>query len=214
MRNKVIVLKNRLSESAIKGFTLAEILVVISVLAVVGVIFTEIFFRSIRGNNRAQILNKIKQEGQNVMNILDREARNAENIICPNIALGNTKTSGNVFVVFNDSMYTRYTLKVGTDKTNGAIHKDSPKITDAVNPESFLNSVCQEEDVIGAPNLTDANLKTGVSILGDHIFTREQKPGQKDFITISFQIAPPLEAPQAVAQDIDPVQFQTTVGVR
>jgi hypothetical protein len=50
--------------------------------------------------------------------------------------------------------------------------------------------------------------------LSELFVTRNQQVGQKDSITISFLLAPSIDIPAAVASQIDPVSFQTTIGLR
>ncbi len=200
--------------SNLSGFTLVEILVVISILAIVGVIFTEIFFRSLRGSNQAQIINKIKQEGQNALSSIDRDIRSADNILCPNVSSGQMLGVSDILVTEKDGKYTRYLLKPSTTQANSAIQQDYPQESDFASKEEFKTRICLGEQTTNAVFLTDNNLKTGVSIKGEGIFTREIKAGQKDFVTVSFQVTPGNESPQTASENLDPVLFQTTIGLR
>ena len=81
-----------------KGFTLVEILVVIAILSVLGVLILTIFTRTLRGSNKSQIIGKIKQNGQSVLEQMDKTVRNSDKVVCV--------ISSNLVVVKN-GIYTR-----------------------------------------------------------------------------------------------------------
>ena len=59
------------------GFTLPELLVVIAVLSLLGILSLTIFIRSLRANNKSQILLTIKQNGQTAMNTMSKAVRDS-----------------------------------------------------------------------------------------------------------------------------------------
>ncbi len=61
--------------------------------------------------------------------------------------------------------------------------------------------------------LTDTKSQTGISVESG-LFTRDRSAGFKDQVTIKFIVKPGVQAPAAVAGQIDPVTFQTTVELR
>lgn len=73
-----------------KGFSLLEILVVVSVIGIIAGITSDIFIQIIKSSNKANIITEIKQNGDAVLNQLERIIRNAEEIT----AIGKKNYSG------------------------------------------------------------------------------------------------------------------------
>ncbi len=89
----------------------------------------------------------------------------------------------------------------------------------------LVDRICNTGSLMSSSSilLTDTNPQTGISIncvggdcapLTNAIFIRERSSGFKDQITIKFIAKPGVSAPQAVAGQIDPVSFQTTINLR
>ncbi len=203
-----------------KGFTLLEILVVIGVLSVIGVIILTIFTRTLRGNNKAQIIGVIKQNGQSVLENMDKTIRGADNVVCV--------TSDNLVVVKN-GIYTRYRFIPPTTTNNGLIQQDSPVkqfVSEIEETDSqFVDRICgaAAQVYVSPVVLTDTNTQTGVSIncfatnnlpdcTNNPVFKRDKSPGFKDQVTVKFSIK--SEASAALVGQIDPVNFQTTIQLR
>lgn len=220
-----------------KGFTLIEMLVVIAVLAVFGTLILIIFTRTLRGGGKTQIIEAIKQNGQSVLEVMDKTVRNAAVVYCPNVVPPNSNgsVSSNTLVVFKDGIFTRFRLVTkGTvnstiyplpcnvvdsnNRSNGCIIQDNPTIINPItkNEETetqFKDRVCNPNDpMTSATVMSDTNLQTGVSIESG-LFTRETAIGYKDQLTIKFDLGAAVGAPQVVGP-IDPVTFQTTVQIR
>ncbi len=198
-----------------KGFTLAEILVVLAVLSLIGVLVVTIFTRSLRGANKSQILSSIKQNGQVVLENIDKTVRSSDNVVC----------SEDTLVVVQNGIYTRYGF-IPPLNANGFIQQDNPvkenvegsiPLREETDPE-FVNRVCLSTDPMLEPViLTDRNPQTGVSVEvreGKKLFTRNRSAGFRDQITINFDLKPGVEAPQVIVGQIDPVVFQTTIQLR
>jgi prepilin-type N-terminal cleavage/methylation domain-containing protein len=64
-----------------KGFTLIEILVVIAIIGVIAGITSDIFVQVIKASNKANITTEIKQNGDSVLNQIDRLVRNADSVV-------------------------------------------------------------------------------------------------------------------------------------
>lgn len=210
-----------------KGFTLAEILVVIAVVSVVGVIITTIFTRNLRGSNKARIISQIKQNGQAVLENIDKTVRNADNLVCISSSADNTVYT---MIVEKKGLYIRYRIAPPQNSTvpdicliNGCIVQDNPtketvKQTgkQETSPE-FVDRVCVvTADMKQATVLTDTNTQTGVQVKSGS-FTeadKEKKAGFKRAVKINLVLGPGVQAPQAVAGQIDPVTFETTIQLR
>jgi len=109
------------------GFTLIEILIVVSIMAVLGVIFTNVLTQTLRGQNKVRVLNQVKQNGQVVLDKLTQEIRQAEKVIC----VGDERTdNSDTLVIFKQGVYTRFRfypkIVTLTDKKNGYIAWDNP----------------------------------------------------------------------------------------
>lgn len=207
-----------------KGFTLVELLVVIGVLSIAGVLVLTIFSRSLRGNNKSQILISIKQNGQSVLETMNKTIRNADKVVCPSIIPPATTAYSNNLVVVTKGIYTRYRLVIPSSTKNGLIEQDNPvkQIDQDTGKEEtdpvFVNRVCNPVDPMPSPViLTDTKSDTGVSIDKDpnqDLFTRNKSSGFKDQVAIKFIVKPGVQALAAVAGQIDAVIFQTTIGLR
>lgn len=186
-----------------KGFTLLEIVVVIGVLSIVGVIILTIFTRTLKGNNKAQILVAIKQNGQSVLENMSQTIRNADILAC----MVNSTNSSTIAVVKN-GIYTRYRISFPSDsacRPNGCILSDNPFVSP---------TLCEAADpMTSAQILTDTNPQTGVSVKNGS-FTTNKSAGFKDSVMINFVLGPGIQAPKAISGQIDDVSFETTVQLR
>lgn len=201
-----------------QGFTITELLVVMVITAIIGTIMVAIFTNTLRGSNKSQILANIKQNGQAVLENMDKTIREADNVVCTG-SIGDYDT----LVVVNDGNYTRYRIIAsGTD--NGSVQQafliQPPPPASKSDITEFLQGICTDEmiiDAISVQDLIDNNTQTGVSIgrvSGSEFFTWDHVPGSKDSVTIKFQLGPPVGVPDIIRGQIDPVVFQTTVQLR
>lgn len=181
-----------------KGFTLVEILVTMSIVAIAGVILVMIFANTLRGSSKAQILAVIKQNSQSVLGTIDNAIRNADNIVCPEVIPPATNASGDTLVVVKNGAYTRFRF------INNSIEKDSPA--------DFTASTCTDTSV-SPVTLTNTDPKTGVSVTNG-LFTRDKSSGFKDTITVKFDLNGGVQAPEVISGQIDPVNIQTTIQLR
>lgn len=197
--------------SKASGFTLVEMLVVITILAVVGGILTEVFVRTLRANNKSQVLSIVKQNGQNTLELIDKAVRNSEEVICP----VSSDTASSVLVISkvsettNQSELFRFTYIPPTASTNGYLTQDMPVA-------GFTQANCGDIVAI-TPKLTDDTAQTGVSVSALEAggpFKRNITPGLKDTVAIRFTVQPGVQSPKAVTGQIDPVEFKTIVVLR
>lgn len=197
-----------------KGFTLAEVLVVMAIVSIMGVLLTEIFFRSLRGGNKANLISSLKQNGQSVLESMDKSIRNSDLIVCPQISGG--QASADTLVILDDGIYTRYKFIKETLQQNGKIERDNPKLLEGEPLKDFLNIICSPSDLLENPvTLTDTNPETGISINYDKSkFVREKKSGFKDIVTVEFEIQAGVKVPKAISQSVDPLLFKTTIELR
>lgn len=196
-----------------KGFTLIEMLVVISVLSVVGVLLLTIFTRTLKSGNKTQIIQAMKQNGQAVMDSMDKTVRNSDRVVCP-------ADTGDTLAVVKNGLYTKYRFSPPTTSTNGYIQQESFNLPSTPPAGSDPNLYIRDFEVTlctdpmqSPQTITDTNLQTGVSVFNG-LFTRLKSAGFKDQVTIKFDIRYGVGAPQAVTGQVDPVSFQTSIQLR
>lgn len=200
-----------------KGFTLVEILVVVAIVAIMGTVLAAIFVNTLKGGNKAQILANIKQNGQAVLENMDKTIRGADNVVCKSL-------DGNTLVVVKNGCYTRYRFVAPSQTQNGQIQQDNPQpdsstscVTNPPSPtpkniKTFTDNVCTDP-MINPNILTDTNPQSGVSVANGS-FTLKPEAGFRNSVTVSFTLDHGVEAPTAVAGQIDPVEFTTSIGLR
>lgn len=69
------------------GYSLIEMLIVMSVFAILGVLVTQVLAISMKSSRKAQSLNKIRTELTYAMNVMERNIRNAKSITSCNSPL-------------------------------------------------------------------------------------------------------------------------------
>lgn len=178
------------------GFTLVELLIVLTVVSLVSVIFVEIFFRTLRGGNKAQTVGVLKQNGQVAMEEMDKIIRSSDRVICPP-----ANATLDTLVVQKGSQIIRFRFNppATSPPTNGFISQDS-----VGNCASALSN---------PTSLTNQNTINGASVLSGS-FSLNSKPGSRDLVTINFQIGPAVLGPKTLTDTADPVRFNTTVELR
>lgn len=203
------------------GFTLVEILVTMAIVSIVGLILVTIFTNTLRGSTKSQILAVIKQNGQSVLENMDKTIRNSDNVVCKGTPTNNT------IVVVKNGVYTRYRIVLSTDGVvtaplscvgsgkNGCIVVDNPTPSASeTTPPPFINRVCGSSDPMSSAQiLTDTNTQTGIKVESGS-FNLSPLPGYKNAATIVFSLKAGVGARQSIAGQIDPVEFKTTIGLR
>ena len=76
-----------------QGFTLLEIMVSIGIVAIMGVLISQIFFTTTRSNAKAEVLKNVKQNGDFAAELMGRMIRNANAITTTCADTGSTTTS-------------------------------------------------------------------------------------------------------------------------
>lgn len=187
------------------GFSIMEVVLSIGIIAVIGVITSNLLTRTFRTSTDAELTSKLKQNGSVASNILSEAIRMADSVVCygpvvPPYKWIVIRTAQGTYNLF------RFVDPVGNPVTlNGYITRQD-KI-----PPSYFDSFC----VTNPPNfttnvlLTDNNINSGVSISGGE-FTKISGSVGKDTVTIKFNVNPAGNQTGAVGV----VNVQTTVQVR
>ncbi len=202
-----------------RGFTLVEIIVVMAITAIVGTILVLIFTNTLRGSNKAQVLAVIKQNGQAVLDNIDKNIRNSDSVAC-------FTPSGNTLVIVKNGIYSRYRFYVPDNPSycgtnNGCIQQDNP--VQPIPPDlrssiqvfmDNINGICNDTDpLINPVTLTDTNIQSGVSVSSGN-FSVNKSSGYMTSVTINFTLKAGTGVPTAISDQIDSVSFQTTIGLR
>lgn len=176
------------------AFTLVEVVIVLSILSILSVIFVEIFFRSLRGANKAQIVGVVKQNGQVALETMDKLIRNSDKVVCINI-------SGDTLVIRKGVTATRFKFNPPqvSPPANGYISQDG--VGDCISP------------LFNASSLTNQNTTTGSSV-SEGTFSLNSQPGYKNLVKINFQIGPAVKIPKTLTDTTQPIRFNTTVQLR
>lgn len=144
---------------------------------------------------------------------MDKTIRSSDTVLCP---VG----GGNTLVVVKSGSYTRYRFVAPSPSpnptANGLIQQDNPIKPDDQSDSDFITNVCLPTNPMSTPViLTDTNTQSGVSAkVISALFTRNTQAGFKDSVAVQFTLSPGVSAPAAVASQVDPVTFQTTVQLR
>lgn len=195
----------------IKGFTLIELVVVISIIGILGLIFSDILIQTLRGQNKVKVIDQVKQNGQASLDRLSDEIRQSEKIVCFVSQVNNG--SPDTIVLFRQGAYTRFRFYAPTTAANGSIAWDNPQFTDFLCTEPQVSSSLQY--------LTDKDPVNGVSVsydgsMNNPIFTVSRLAGYSDSVTVKFRASQGVKAGQTPESSVNQggIIFSTTVQVR
>lgn len=218
-----------------RGFTMIELIVVVSVIVLLGLIFTDILVQTLRGQNKVRILNQVKQNGQVVMEKLSTSIRQGGEVKCVGDLETDSDTIDDTITMFKPSgyyptqgTYTRFRLiRPVADSANGFLTEEH--FTDKEKSSNGFNDpqLCTKSLDMGLKGyLTDLDTIKGVSV--DHystdeasfspLFKKIEKDGYNDAITVSFRMFPGVKVGKGAYEgDVKeggiPV-FTTTVQLR
>lgn len=218
--------KKRLAKN--NGFTLVELIVVVSVMVLLGVIFTQVLVETLRGQNKVRVLNQVKQNGQIVLDKLSASIRQGGEVQCVGDSLADSDTLDDTLVLFKPNgvvatsgAYTRFRLHVPTANTNGYLTEEVFDNSN-INPTADIKELCSQlGNTAKEISLTDRDDLKGVSVTYEAtdtpIFRQIKKDGFNDVITVAFRIFPGVkvgEAYEANVQETGMPIFTTTVQLR
>ena len=203
-----------------KGFTLLETVISISIIGVLGLIFANTLTQSLRSQNKATLIAQAKQNGNLILNALEKDIHAADRIVC----VGNnsnlvgctnnaTQSCGDTIVIKKGPLYSRYRFVALAGGVGSISLEDSLAIDTAIADQLYL---CTDTTPsTGISYLTNINQLNGISV-ANGVFTRQVSPGFNDLVSISFVVNSVVGAGQTVENSLIPggVPFSTTVGVR
>lgn len=193
-----------------QGFSLLEIIIALGLMGVIGLITTGLISRSFRGNNKVELIGKIRQNGQNVLASFESTARSSDYIVC------NTPT----VIGFQDKSgsYVRIKYLPPTQTSNGVLYK---QVFNSISDPSKTNELCLDSSLIfpESPSqtyLTDNNPVSGVSI-SKLIFTRHTGANNQDSVEINMDISPAINSASGYDNQLGGsgvISFKTTVEIK
>ncbi len=194
-----------------KGFTLIEVIITISILAIIGSISAGILTRSYTSSNKSNLVGKVKQNGQNIINTMEKEIRGSERVVCPDSA---PFTGAQTLVLQKyDGSLVRFFINGPTAYLNGFINQDTP----ALNPSWDSSNVCTRLDCTGATcssnPITDTDIYGGTSVTSGS-FDVYKSSGFSDAVTIKFSLTNGIGSLKGYENQVAPINFTTTTQVR
>ncbi|QQS39544.1 prepilin-type N-terminal cleavage/methylation domain-containing protein [Candidatus Woesebacteria bacterium] len=117
------MLKNQtITPTKIKGFSLVELLIVVTIFAILSVVGTQIVTVSLRSTTKSEEMSTVREDVDFVLNVINRQLRNAKSIDCTAsnpIQLSYTNADGNPATI------------ACVNSTNGEIRLDGTRINSA-----------------------------------------------------------------------------------
>ncbi len=107
-----------------EGYSLIELMVVMSLFTLLILVSTQTLFLSIKQTTKSEALNKVNENVEHVVSVMERQIRNAKSIVqCPN-----TNTSTISYITSSGVQSSFSCVNTGTD---GYITSDSSILTDS-----------------------------------------------------------------------------------
>jgi prepilin-type N-terminal cleavage/methylation domain-containing protein len=193
------------------GFSLIEVMISIAIIAVIGVISVAIFTQTLRTSSQTEILSKLKQNGEQAVNVMDDTIRNAEAVVCYGPSeIPNRTRNDRIVIRTLQGKYIKFrfvdpTIANGKVTGNGYIVRQ-----EGLNPallSTFCTSSFTTTNEIAISNNADSS---GVSI-SDGQFIRKSGNLSKDTINVSFNVNQTKSAAGGVGQT---AFISTTIQVR
>lgn len=197
-----------------KGFTLVEFLIVIGILSLsVGSIML-ILTTVIKGANQTNVTAEVKQNGQNVLDTVSGQIRNASDVYSLNgytVLFGNVlnKPSGSrsaiwVFTETGEKLTIACVDSVGTT-SNGLISVYTGLATDTAPPASVTSSF---------KPISNTDVLSGVDIdCADTTFALSAPTANVKVVLVDFTVNQAVQAPSRVDFKAN-AQFKTAISLR
>lgn len=192
------------------GFTLVEFLVVLGIL-VIAVASTLLFLTSVlKGSNQGNVVSEVKQNGQAVLDSLDRQIRNASDVQCKN-----TNVIPDV-VLCSDPLADKKYLKLVRPGANPLHIKClDPQVGVANGWIGTVEAPASIENPTTFVTITNQDIISGVSISNCNFSVFPASAGviSPPIVSIRFDVNQGVKAPSR-ADFLANAQFQTTISLR
>jgi len=208
------------------GFSLAEVLVTITVLVIIGIFISLVLSGTFTGNTKTDLISTIKQNGQNALSQMEKDIRDSATVVCPQTT---TVTPVSVITVQSqtEGVYTRYSYfaQVGTT-ANGYLQKETFVFPSPPQDANFYTDMCNTTAVTYDSyrktriDLTDRTSRAAVSVknVSGTGFSLTRKAGSKDIITVQFDLGPAINASGGFESNVgsssNSFNFKTTIQLR
>jgi len=154
------------------GLSLIEILIVITIFAVIGILSTRSVFLTLRGAKKSDSLVRVRENVNNALSVIERQIRNSEKVTCPS-------TGTTLSYVSLEGTSTNFTCQsVGVD---GYISSGSARLTSSDISITSCSITCSQSTLNVPPLVTiaiTAEDKTSTSVEKGSITTETQIVGR------------------------------------
>lgn len=125
--------------------SLIEILIVVTIFAVIGILSTRSIFLTIRGAKKSDSLVRVRENVNYSLAVIERQLRNSESVTCPNAS-----TSLLNYVSLEGTPTTFSCVTSGTDMY---IASGSARLTSSDITVTNCSFVCSQDDVNNPPSV-------------------------------------------------------------
>jgi prepilin-type N-terminal cleavage/methylation domain-containing protein len=207
--------------SYLKGFSLIEVVIAISVIGLLGLILTTIMSRSFKAGDKTKLLSQVKQNGQLALNVMDEAIKSSEAVVCVGKTFAGNPNNDVITLQKKDGSLVRFRFVQKTQSLNSGIKQDFPTLSQlsppALTQPVNTNDFCDPARISPLQDsyLTNASQTLGVSV-DDLNFTLNNNVGSKSSVTLSFDLKTATRAPADFANQLGlgRESFQTTVQLR
>lgn len=137
-------MKKTISNKSIKGFSLVEILVVITIFAVIGILSTRSLFLTLRGAKKSDSLVRVRENVNLALSVIERQIRNSESVDCL------SSTPEQLVYTALEGVDTSFSCTTGFDKY---IASGSARLTSEDISVTSCSFTCSQTDVNTPPSV-------------------------------------------------------------
>lgn len=128
------------------GFSLVEIMIVISIFAILGILSTRSVFLTLRGSKKSESLVKVRENLNYTLSVIERQIRNSEKVVCPN-----PSTS---VLNYTSSEGINTTFSCATSGTDKYVASGSARLTSTTIEVNNCSFTCAQVDPNTSPVVT------------------------------------------------------------